>query len=91
MKTLCHKDLILLILREPTKQLSPEGYAGVLKTYSRKSKLTGRYSSQALVNAISLNLKNAISASLSVTGSSFNCSFKNIAVGIYEEISSYER
>ncbi|WP_028771456.1 hypothetical protein [Shewanella waksmanii] len=70
---------------------SPGISAQTMKALTNSGKLTGRYSSQALVNAISLNLKNAISASLSVTGSSFDGSLKNIAVGIYEEISSYER
>ncbi|WP_282167407.1 hypothetical protein [Shewanella japonica] len=65
--------------------------AQVMKTLTNSGQLTKRYSSQALVNAVSLNLKDAIGASLSVTGSSLNGTIKNLAVGIYEELAPDER
>ncbi|MCS6236859.1 hypothetical protein G3495_17365 [Shewanella baltica] len=59
----------------------------VLKTLTNSGKLTTRYSSQALVNAISLNIKDAVGASLSISGSAYGGTIKNLAVGIYEELS----
>ncbi|PMG43575.1 hypothetical protein BCU91_04660 [Shewanella sp. 10N.286.52.B9] len=65
--------------------------AQVMKSLTNSGQLTKRYSSQALINAVSLNLKDAIGASLSFTGSSLNGSIKNLAIGIYEELGPDER
>ncbi|WP_394203081.1 hypothetical protein [Shewanella waksmanii] len=62
-----------------------------LKALTNSGKLTKRYGSQAIINAVSLNLKNAVSASLSVTGSTFDGSIKTIAIGIYEDLSENDR
>ncbi|MPW28122.1 hypothetical protein F9L16_03810 [Agarivorans sp. B2Z047] len=57
-----------------------------LKALTNSGKLTKRYSSQALVNAVSLNVKDAVGASLSVTGSAYGGTLKSLAIGIYEEL-----
>ncbi|MGF1727485.1 hypothetical protein [Photobacterium nomapromontoriensis] len=63
----------------------------VLKTLSNSGKLTKRYSSQALVNAVSLNVKDAVGASLSIAGSSYGGTLKTLAIGIYEELDKNDR
>lgn len=63
----------------------------MLKVVTNSGQLTKRYSSQAIVNAVSLNLKDAIGASLSITGSGYGGTIKNLAVGIYEVLDAEDR
>ncbi|NMH66500.1 hypothetical protein [Shewanella salipaludis] len=74
-------------LTQEIQRLNQPGISqSVLKTLTNSGQLTTRYSSQALVNAVSLNIKDAVGASLSITGSAYGGTIKNLAVGIYEEL-----
>lgn len=74
-------------LTQEIQRLNQPGISqNVLKTLTNSGKLTTRYSSQALVNAVSLNTKDAVAASLSISGSAYGGTIKNLAVGIYEEL-----
>ncbi|WP_411994086.1 hypothetical protein [Agarivorans sp. DSG3-1] len=62
-----------------------------LKALTNSSKLAKRYSSQAIVNAVSLNVKDAVGASLSIVGSAYGGTIKTLAIGIYEELGADDR
>lgn len=82
-------------MRRLTLEIQRLNHPGIstqtFKALTNSGKLTKRYGSQAIINAVSLNLKNAVSASLSVTGSTFDGTIKTIAIGIYEDLSENDR
>lgn len=93
------KEILKGLSRAERKRLTQEihrlNHPGVsqatLKILSKNGQLTKRYSSQAITNTISLNVKDAVGASLSISGSTYDGSIKTLAIAIYEELGNNDR
>lgn len=72
-----------------TKEIIRAKYPGisaqVMKTLIRAGTFPSRYSQAQISSALALNLKDAIGASLSFTGSAFSGTVRTLAVGLYEQ------
>ncbi|MCA0761458.1 hypothetical protein [Vibrio vulnificus] len=75
------------LTKEISKQNIPNLSSKAYKQLVRSGSVKRRYSSQEISNAVQLQLKDAIGATLSFVGSATSGNVGAIAVGIYEELS----
>ncbi len=75
------------LTKEISKQNIPNLSSKAYKQLVRSGSVKRRYSSQEISNAVRLQLKDAIGATISFVGSATSGNVGAIAVGIYEELS----
>lgn len=75
------------LTKEISKQNIPNLSSKAYKQLVRSGNVKRRYSSQEISNAVRLQLKDAIGATISFVGSATSGNVGAIAVGIYEELS----
>lgn len=75
------------LTKEISKQNIPNLSSKAYKQLVRSGSVKRRYSSQEISNAVRLQLKDAIGATISFVGSATSGNVGSIAVGIYEELS----
>ncbi|WP_174715148.1 hypothetical protein [Vibrio penaeicida] len=74
------------LTKEISRQNIPNFSSKAYKQLIKAGQVKRRYSSSEISNAVKLQLKDAIGASLSFTGSATSGNVKSIAIGIYEEL-----
>ena len=73
------------LTQEIIKTNHPKISSKIMKSLIRAGKYPSRFSQVQINNALSLNLKDAIGASLSFSGSAISGNVRTLAIGLYEE------